>query len=217
MVWPSQDALLATLVAPDRRSAAFSMRYATMNLGLGAGAVAGAVIADIAAPRTFELLFAIQAGAFVAFAAVVASIPEPARNAAAEPYRRGTGRLRSDRALRRLLPIVALLFAAGYAQYQAAFPAFAAGPGGLGASALGAAFAANTATIVVAQLFVLRLMARRSHSGGLVLAGCVWTVAWIVALAAGGLGGGMAAAIVFALAMVLFGLGETILAPTSGR
>ena len=79
--------------------------------------------------------------------------------------------LLADRALCRLLPIVVLLFAAGYAQYYAGFPAYAAGTGRLGVSALGVVFAANTATIVVAQLVVLRSMARWSPSGGLA---CSW-------------------------------------------
>src|SRR5206468_6240012 len=84
------------------------------------------------------------------------------------------------------------------------------------ASALGVAFAANTFTIVVAQLFVLRLLSAWRRSRGLALVGCVWAAAWLVALLAGGLGGGLGAVIGFAAAMALFGLGETVLSPTLG-
>ena len=39
--WPSQDALLAALAARERRSAAFSVRYATMNLASASAASPG--------------------------------------------------------------------------------------------------------------------------------------------------------------------------------
>src|SRR3954453_17479036 len=57
-VLPAQDALRA-LLAPDpaQRAGAFSVRYATMNLGLGIGSVAGAMVADVSAAGSFRLLF----------------------------------------------------------------------------------------------------------------------------------------------------------------
>ena len=39
VVWPAQDALLASVVGAAHRAGAFSLRYATMNAALGAGAL----------------------------------------------------------------------------------------------------------------------------------------------------------------------------------
>jgi MFS family permease len=124
--------------------------------------------------------------------------------------------VRDDHGLRRVLPLVMLLFGAGYAQFGVAFPAYAMGPGALGSSALALAFTANTVTIVAVQLPMYKLLERASRSRALALAGGIWTIAWLMALSAGQAGGGTTAATGFVLAMVLFGLGETILAPTLG-
>jgi MFS family permease len=216
LVWPSQDALLATLTDREHRTDAFSMRYATMNVGLGVGSLCGALLADLSSPGRMELLFVAQAVLFLVYTAIASSLPNPrAENdgTAAEENAGGYRRVLADRALRRVLVLVAVLFAVGYAQYNAAFPAFAVGAGGLGVSALGAAFAANTFTIVAAQLLILRLLAGWRRSRALALVGVTWAAAWSVALLAGALGGGLQGAVVFAAAMALFGLGETLLAP----
>jgi MFS family permease len=217
VVWPAQDALLASLAGPERLPGAFSLRHATLNVGLGAGSVLGALIADTSAPASFQLLFGLQAGAALGFAALARRLPDSSDRrggAASERVRSSYREILADRPFRWLLPLVTLLFAAGYAQYQAAFPAYATGPGGLGAGALGAAFAANTFTVVAVQLVALRLVAGRRRSRALALVGGCWAAAWLVALIAGRLGGGLPAATVFVCAMVVFGVGETMLSPT---
>jgi MFS family permease len=199
-----------------QRTGAFSMRYATMNLGLGVGSVCGALLADLSSPGRMELLFVSQAALFLVYAAIASRLPNARATqdaVAGDEQTGGYRRVLGDPALRRVLVLVAVLFAVGYAQYSAAFPAFAVGAGGLGVSALGVAFAANTVTIVAAQLFVLRLLAGWRRSRALALVGVLWAAAWAVALAAGTLGGGLDAAVIFAVAMALFGLGETALAP----
>jgi MFS family permease len=194
------------------------VRYATMNLGLGIGSVAGAMIADVSAPASLRALFLIQAATMLTFAAIVGRLqaPRPAVPALlatrADSYRK----VMADRPFRRLLGLVTLLVGAGYAQYQVGFPAFATEAGGMPASVLGVAFAANTFTIVVAQLPMLRLMSRWRRSRGLALVGALWAAAWSVALLAATERGGTAAVVGFAAAMVLFGLGETALSPTLG-
>jgi MFS family permease len=216
---PSQDALLARLADGARLAGAFSLRHMTLNVGLGAGSVAGALLVDVSEPATFELLYTLQAGAMVAFAAIVIRLPEGRPTDDEERRRSGSAGYRAvlrDRRLRRLLPLAVLLYAAGYSQYETAFPAFATGEGGIGSSALGAAFAANTFTVVAAQLFALRAVRDRGRPVALALVGCAWAVAWAIVLTAGALAGGALAAVGFCLAMVVFGLGETLLAPTLG-
>jgi MFS family permease len=76
------------------------------------------------------------------------------------------------------------------------------------------AFAANAVTVVVAQLVVLRLLRRRRRTSGLVVLCGLWALCWALVLAAGGLGAGPAALVVFAAANVVFALGETLVSPT---
>jgi MFS family permease len=74
--------------------------------------------------------------------------------------------------------------------------------------------AANTATIVLTQLVVLRMVSGSRRTRAIAaLCGC-WAACWGLTLAGGRLGSGTAAAGIFALAMVTFGLGETLLSPT---
>jgi Major Facilitator Superfamily len=133
----------------------------------------------------------------------------------AEPRQRERGALRTvarDRAFVGVWCLTALLVTAGFAQYHAAFPAYAIGHE-LSASALGVAVAANTLTVVGAQLFALRLMAGRRRSTGLAGVGMLFAVAWAVTIAAGELDG-PATPLLFALAMVVLALGETLVAPS---
>jgi MFS family permease len=74
----------------------------------------------------------------------------------------------------------------------------------------------NTALIVLAQLFVLRLVWRARGSSALAVSGLILAVSWAVlglaALPTAPIG---RAAFVFGFT-ALFGLGETVLAPTTG-
>src|SRR5262249_42212798 len=63
------------------------------------------------------------------------------------------------------------------------------------------------------QLVVLRLLAGYRRSRCIALGCAVWAAAWTVTLVAGTLGGGPAGVIAFSSAMVLIGLGETLLSP----
>ena len=50
MSWPAQDALLASLAGPAGRSAVFSIRHASMNAGLGLGALGAAAVVSVTRP-----------------------------------------------------------------------------------------------------------------------------------------------------------------------
>jgi MFS family permease len=213
VVWPAQDTLLAALAGAAARTQAFATGYATMNIGIGCGTVLGALIADAGAPATLASLFVLQALTFLAYAGVTTRLPDP--RAAAPPAGapdRGWRAVREDRSMLRLLPVVVVLFAAGYAQLGVAFPAYATGAGSVGSSVLALAFAANTLVIVAAQLPVSRLLEHRRRTRVLALAAAIWATAWLTALAAGQVG----ATVGFVVALAIFGLGETVLAPALG-
>jgi len=58
VLWPAQDALLASLAGPARRPAVFSVRHACLNAGLGVGALAAAAVISVARPATFTAAYA---------------------------------------------------------------------------------------------------------------------------------------------------------------
>jgi MFS family permease len=216
IVWPAQDALLASAVPRETRPRAFGVRYATMNLGFSVGAVAAAAIADFSSPRTFELLYLGDAATFLAFVPILALLGGIGERPPAEDLTLAGGyrdALR-DHAFLRVWLFGALLVLLGYAQYQASFAAYATGTGGLGSHALAVAFAVNTVAVVVFQLFVLRALEGRRRTTALALAFATWSATWALTIGAAQLGGGAAAVVGFACAMALFAVGETLASPT---
>jgi MFS family permease len=74
VIWPAQDALLASLVDPADRSAVFSVRHATLNAGLGLGALAAAAAVSVTHPGTFVAIYLADAASFLAFLPVLARL-----------------------------------------------------------------------------------------------------------------------------------------------
>ena len=221
--WPAQDSLLAGVVAPEQRSSVFAVRYATLNAGFGVGALGAALIADVSSTRSFVVLYLVDAATFLLFIPFLViglrhagnlapPVPDEGKVGTSAP--RGFRSVVADRTFRRLWLLTAVLVGAGYAQMHAAFPAFATGVGGISAGGLSVVWAANTFTVVVAQLLSLRWMRGRRRTTGLVLVCGFWATAWAVTLIAGGLGGGALAVAAFAMALVVFAVGETLLSPS---
>jgi MFS family permease len=117
-----------------------------------------------------------------------------------------------DPAFRRVVALTVLICLVGYGSFNAAFPAFATGPGAISAAALGIAFAVNTLAVSLLQLPVLRLTHGRRRTAALVLVFSLWAATWVVTLVAGELDG-TAAVVLFAGAAAIFALGETFLSP----
>ena len=217
IVWPAQDALLAELVGPEKRSSVFSVRHLTLNAGLGAGALLAAVVVDVHHPGTFSALYVIDGLTFAVFAPLLLAVvprrgSRPAR-VAGEPGSGGYREVLADRAMLGVLALSALVITISYGQFHSAFPAWATRPGAITPRALSVAFAANTLTVVVVQLPVLRVLRGRRRTNCVAIACAGFAATWLVTLAAGSLGGGITAALAFAAAMVLFGVSEAALTP----
>jgi MFS family permease len=238
VIWPAQDALLASLVGPADRSAVFAVRHASLNAGLGAGALGASVVVRVAQPGTFTGVYLADAVSFLAVLPVLAYLgrlagaagggpgggaaagTEPAGTepAEAEPAgaapRPGFRQVLRDRSFLRVWLLTALIVTISFGQSDASFPGYATRPGGIDPRELGLAFAANTVTVVGAQLFVLRGLAGHRRTTGAALAAVAWAVAWALVIAGGQLGGGALATVTFAAAMVVFAVGESLLSPT---
>lgn len=216
IAWPAQDAMLARLVREDQRASVYGIHHATLNVGLGAGALLAAVILDPDRQSSFMTLYWVDAATFLLAIPVIMSVgvPPPAAPTAGSA-RAGTGyrTVLADKVFVRVWIVLAILTTVGYGQFTSAFPIFATGPGGLDPRLLSVAFTANTVTVVLAQLVSLKLLAGRRRTRALLLLCGVWATTWAIVPVAGSLGG-IAAVLLFALAAVVFGIGETLLAPT---
>jgi MFS family permease len=119
-----------------------------------------------------------------------------------------------DKAFTRVWVLLAVLVAISFGQFQSTFPGYATRPGGIGTHGLGLAFAADTITVVLLQLIMLRWLGGRLRTTAVALAAVAWAVSWAVVIAGGHLGSGAPAEAAFVVAMVIFALAETLFSPT---
>jgi MFS family permease len=192
---PAVSAMIADLVAPEHRPRAFALVYWVINLGVAFAGVTGGLLAE----RSFWLLFVLDAATCLAFAALIArKVPEtrPPR----DPSRpAGYAQALGDRLLVGLSAST-LLGAIVYIQSLVTLP-LAVEADGLGPDAFGLIYAVNPIVVIVAQVFVLRILDR--IAGVRIL---------VVALVVMGVGFGMTAFAstvpMFALTVVVWTLGE---------
>jgi MFS family permease len=219
-LYPAATAMLTRLVPEDRREKVYGFQFMLMNAGLGIGGVVSALLVHTADPSSFERLYLVDALSYVAYIGVVLSLPrgtgalsrvDADRVVGPQP---GWGAVLRDRTLMRVVLTSMVVITFGYAQFEAGFAAYTVGVAGIPANALGWAFGANTAAIVLAQLVALKLIEGRSRSRMLALCAAVWSVSWAVIATSDAVDGATAVALVV-VGLGLFGLGETLWAPVA--
>ncbi len=215
--WPAQAALISVLVPSEQRPRVFAVQFALLNLGIGIGGAVSGLLVDVHRVGTFQAIYVVDAFSYVAYAAMLATI----RHAAAPPPRPEPGEasggyreVLADRVFLRLCGVTLLLSVAGYGQVNAGFPGFVSDVAGVSTRAIGFAFAANTAVIVCAQLVVERRLEGRRRTRALAGVAAIWGVSWLVIGSAALLGGTLLPAAAVISGLGLFGLGETLWAPT---
>ncbi|HZB86192.1 MAG TPA: MFS transporter [Gaiellaceae bacterium] len=214
--WPSQSALLAGLAPQARRHGAFALQRVTRNLGIGLGGLVGGLIATTADPTSFTVLFLVDAASFLVFVAVLPLVPEPEISRDGEAV--GAGGYVEVLRHRVFLGIVGLnvvFVAAGYAQFEL-LPVFAKTEAGVSELGIGVIFFINTVVIVLAQLPLAKALEGRRRMKALAAMTVLWASAWLVVLAGGAWLDAVAAVTVFALAAIVFGLGECFQGPVQG-
>ncbi|MEV7183348.1 MFS transporter [Kitasatospora sp. NPDC093102] len=203
------------------RSHAFALQFTLVNLGMGIGALVGGQIVNVADPASLTRLFTIEAVTFLGLALVTgtARMPQAQLTVVQERTDGPTGlrALVADKAMLRLCLLAGLIFFTCYGQFESGVAAFATDTVGTAPSTLGFAIGANALTIVVLQMFVVRITARRRRTTAMAAAGVVWLGAWAMALVAGLIRTEtMAATVAIVSIYALFGVGESLLAPTMG-
>jgi MFS family permease len=119
------------------------------------------------------------------------------------------------RAFLALVTLNVMLIAVGNAQLEL-LPVFAKNEAGVSETAIGLVFLAAMLALVVFQLPVAKALEGRSRMRALALAPALWATAWIIVELGGTWLEAGAAALVFAVAATLYGLGECFHGPNYG-
>jgi len=176
---PSQQSLVATLVRPEQRHRVFTQNRMFALVGLGLGGIVGGFIAAGERASDYETLLTLDVVTFLVFAAVLTQIPVGRRvdtSASAGGY---ASALR-DRSLVRLCLVNLALVSAGIAPMLVLMPAYAKVHGEVGETAIGLIYAANTLTVLLAQIPITRFAEGRRRMPLLALGTALWIVAWVV-------------------------------------
>ncbi len=219
VAWPAVQSLIATVVPPAQRQRYFGLNFALLNLGIGIGGITGGFLVDVDKLVTFQAIYAADALSYVPALVLLLG---PLRHVAGRPVHDPESPLEQVsylEVLRRpaVAPVMALGFVAafvGYAQLNTGMPAFARAIGEVSTRGLGFAFAANTAVIVVLQLFVLGRIEGLRRTRVIAAMGVVWAGAWLLLGACGFVSGTVGATLLVAGCASVFALGETLLQPT---
>jgi predicted MFS family arabinose efflux permease len=182
---PSHSSLLAALTSGEQRTTAYALTRVTDNLGFGIGGLIGGLIATTQVPESYDLLFAVDAGTFLAFMALLAFVPQPPRAAATAATAGGYRQVACDRAFLALLALTALLVTAAYAQVATMLPPYVKDHAAVSEAGIGAIFFVNTLVLVLAQLPFAKALGGHNRVRALATAGAIFSGTSFGVLAAG--------------------------------
>lgn len=222
LIFPGISTTLARLVPEDRRQRVFAIQFMLLNLGVGLGGLLSGAVADRERPETFEWLYrAAGIAPFVFGASFLLVLRGVGRLRAADVAAEHAGRegsfldvLRDPRARLFLLTSVVLM-ACGYGQVEVGLAIWTIQYAGHDVRVVAWEFVANTLTIVLGQLFVLRLIDGRSRTRTFAMVGVLWAAAWALFGSAALVPGTMTAIVLLILGMSVFALGETAWTPVA--
>ncbi|TML54646.1 MAG: MFS transporter [Actinobacteria bacterium] len=187
---PSHSSLLAALTSREQRTAAY------------------ALIATTAVPVSFDVLFAVDAGTFLAFIGLLFFVP--AVRAPAAVVTGGFRRVARDHTFVVLLGLTAVLVAAAYAQVATILPPYANEHAGVSPAGIGVVFFVNTIVLVIAQLPIAKALEGRRRFPALALTAALFAVTCATILVVGRSLHGSAAVVALCGMIVVFSLAECI-------
>jgi MFS family permease len=205
--WPSQSSMLTGLAPTSRRHSAFAVQRLTMNLGVALGGLVGGLIADADHPRTFTVLFLIDAATFASYAVVVALLPSPPR----PPELAGSyADVVRDGAFMRYVLLNATFITVGMVVIVELLAPYAKNEAGLSEDAIGLLWAINALVVVVAQLPIAKLAEGRRRMRALAAMGVLWAAALLAIGVAGAWLETTQAFALMAIAVGVFAIGECL-------
>jgi MFS family permease len=181
--WPSQSAMLAGLTPAARRAPAYALQRLAMNLGVALGGVTAGLIASVAHPGSFTVLFAIDCATFLGYMLVLARVraPELAEHRLGGSWRQ----VLRDRVFTSFTLLNAAFMTAAISLMVELLPAFAKNVARVNEREVGIVFALDAIGVVVFQLPILKLAEGRSRMRGLALMGALWAVTFVAVWGAG--------------------------------
>jgi MFS family permease len=207
---PSHSSLLAALTSREQRNVAYALTRVTDNLGFGIGGLVGGLIATTQVPASFDLLFAVDAGTFLAFMGLLLFVPAPPLVPAAARTRGRYAEVLANRTFVWLLLLTALLVAAAYAQISTTLPPYVKEHASVSEAGIGIIFFVNTIVIVLAQLPLAKTLEGRRRLRALALTAAIFSATCLAILFAGTWLDGRTAVIALCAAIVVFSVGECL-------
>ena len=209
--WPAQSTLITQLTPAHQRHTAFGMQRVVMNLGVGLGALVGGLIATTSRPATFDVLWLANAATFVVYLGVLlARVDEPSSPATRAASRAGSYKpVLRNRTFMGVVAVNTLFIFAGMSGFEL-LPVYAKNEAAVTETMIGLIFFVNTVVIVLAQLPVTRASEGRRRMRILAVLGALWAGCWLVVPLAGLWVTGVAAALLLAVVMAAFGIGECL-------
>ena len=206
--WPSQSAMLAGLAPAAKRAPAYALQRLAMNVGVALGGVTAGLIASVAHPGSFTVLFALDCGTFLAYMAVLARVRAPALH---EGRRGGSWRaVAHDRVFTWFTLLNAGFMTAGISLAIEILPAFGKNVAHINEREVGIVYALNAVGIVLFQLPIVKLAEGRRRMRGFALMGVLWAGSLLAIGGAGTWAHGTTAFAVLAAAMLVFAVGESL-------
>jgi MFS family permease len=199
---------------PELKQRAFAVNFATQNMALGIGAAIAALVVRAHHPGTFQVLFLVNGLSCLLFAVLLGGLPNLRRTKVVNETRIGYRHILSHRGLRLMILASLLLGFIGPGSFDSGVPAFASVAGHVSDHVIALSFTVNTGIIVAVQMFVLGLVRRHRRTIALAATGVIFAVSWLLLGLTEVLDGpGSRIAILLAFTG-LFGVGETVVAPT---
>jgi MFS family permease len=183
-----------------------------MNLGIGLGGLTAGLIAHVRDPRTFTVLFVLDALTFLAYVVVLAFVHDPGVSTEESAAPGSYAAVFRHRTFLGLWALNFLFVTAGYSLFNL-LPQFAKDQSHVSEREIGLIFAVNTGVIVLAQLPLSRWIEGRRRMRALALMPTLWAVAWLLVDGTGAWLEATAAFVAFAIAAGLLGIGECFHGP----
>ncbi len=207
---PSHSTLLAALTSREQRMTAYALTRVTDNLGFGLGGLIGGLIATTKVPVSFDVLFAVDAGTFLAFIGLLTFVPSSVP--ASIPARAAVGfrEVARDRTFMWVLALTAVLVAAAYAPIATMLPPYVNEHAAVSEAGIGVVFFVNTLVLVVAQLPLAKALEGRRRFNALALAAGLFAVTCAAVLLVGTSVDGRTAVVALCGVIVIFSIGECL-------
>ncbi|WP_083283288.1 MFS transporter [Humibacillus sp. DSM 29435] len=219
---PAASVLVLRWVEPEERRKIFAYKFTAEAVGMAIGAFVAGMFVDLSRPDGMAMAFATAGAGFVVSAVLIYLAGLGAPSAISSDLAAGDAenRLSTLDGLRRIFAVPALRWTAVvtvalalgfYAQFEAGLPAYALTVLDVKETTIGLAAAVNCIVIVVLQVIVVRLTAKRSAGSLLMTVGGIWTLSWVI-LSVAQLDPAIASAL-FVTTFGIFAVGETMYSP----